>query len=170
MTDLTRIHKIQKMLEPHSFAMDPPDRHIQGEECLGFILSHSTITDLEKIDLLTLKKLSTKRVLITGTGGAGQETLANYLTEIGATVDIQTSVGSDKFLIMINHKASVPEVTVSSITEWMKTHAYRTDVISDFQKPPDHLSFQEPSYSVKIGHFSEFCILIELLKLIYLRL
>ena len=143
--DVTRLHKTHKMLGPDAFAIDPPSRDIEGEECLGFILSRSTINDLEKIDLLTVKKLTAKRVLIMGSGGTGtwQETLSNYLTKIGAKADILSSVESDKFLVMVNHQASVPEGVVGSITEWMKTHAGKGDVIGDVQKSLDRLSAHE---------------------------
>jgi alpha/beta superfamily hydrolase len=126
-SDSVRVHKMNQALKPQFDAMDHPDPNLPDEEGRGFALAYSTITDLEKIDLLKLKKRPAKSILITGAGRtrSEQERLSEYLVTLGSEVDIRTSPESDRFLFVFNHDASVPEGQVDCVTEWMKTHSGR---------------------------------------------
>lgn len=143
--DCTQQHKMYKMLDPNAFAMDPIEPNIDGEECLGFVLNHPTINALEELDLLKLNKTSAKNVFITGTGGASgwQDRLADNLKKLSAKVDTHTCVGSDKFLVMINHLASLPEETINAITDWMMSQNDGTQVKKNNPTSSKNLHFQE---------------------------
>ena len=52
-----RLHKMHKMIEPHSFA-GGPSQYADGDEALGFFLTRETCASLAAIDLLTFPMAS----------------------------------------------------------------------------------------------------------------
>ena len=121
----TKLHKMHRILEPHSFAIDPPGRDIGGEEALGFFLSQETMNELEKRDLLKLDGKPANAALVIGASNVpSEESLLSKLRTLHVTTDYRHLPGH-KFLIMINHAASVPTQVLDEMTSWLEARYSR---------------------------------------------
>jgi len=117
-TEATRAHKLHTMLEPQSFSGGPPAT--DGQEALGFLLTHATIQDLGAVDLLSVRRSPARRTLVIDTANvaAPENRLVNHLKQLGSTVTRQ-HVPGQKFLIISPQYSEVPTGTISALTEWL---------------------------------------------------
>jgi dienelactone hydrolase len=70
-TETTRMHKALAMLEPRAYALRRPEGHdLGGVEALGFFLSHATVAELGRVDLLSMQGRPARRVLVVGSAEA----------------------------------------------------------------------------------------------------
>jgi alpha-beta hydrolase superfamily lysophospholipase len=119
--ETTRLHKMHKMLEPHSFALEPTDWQPGGAEALGFLLTPDTIADLGQIDLLKVGRPA-QRALVVGSGNlagsAGDDPLMAHLGRLGVETDARHLPGQ-KFLISVPHQATLPDAILDVIVDWI---------------------------------------------------
>jgi alpha-beta hydrolase superfamily lysophospholipase len=119
--ETTRLHKMHKMLEPRSFAVEPVGYDPGGEEALGFLLTPSTIAELEKVDLQQLPAKPASKVLVVGAENVQVETpLLDKLKSLGADVSYQHMPGH-RFLITSPIDAVVPEHVLEAMTSWISS-------------------------------------------------
>jgi pimeloyl-ACP methyl ester carboxylesterase len=115
----TRMHRMHRMLEPQSFALEPPGWNAGGQEALGFVLTTPTIAALSRVDLMTLARRPARRALLVGAGPVGtQAQVAARLHALGTEVD-HHGPADERFLISIPHKASVPEPVLEAMVTWL---------------------------------------------------
>ena len=121
-TETIRTHKMHRMLEPESFAAGPKE-HPDGEEALGFFLTHETIADLKAVDLMKLARRPAAQVFVIGAANIpSEEPLIERLRGLEANVSYRHLPGH-KFLISIPHRSAVPQEVIDAIVEWLgKTH------------------------------------------------
>jgi pimeloyl-ACP methyl ester carboxylesterase len=116
--ETTKLHKMHRMLEPESFALEPRGWNAGGEEALGFLLTKDTIEELQSLDLSQVDKAA-RRALVIGAGNvATEDKLVAHLGASGVETDYRHIPGQ-KFLIMIPHKASLPEPVLDVMVNWM---------------------------------------------------
>jgi pimeloyl-ACP methyl ester carboxylesterase len=124
-TETTRLHKALAMLEPSGFALKRPEGgDARGVEALGFLLSHETIADLSKIDLLSVAQAPARRVLIVGSEAAkkrGGDALTGHLRALGAEAEYEVlaeSMNRNLRLVSARDHAQI----AADITRWMTAH------------------------------------------------
>jgi pimeloyl-ACP methyl ester carboxylesterase len=129
---VTRMHKVHRLIEPQSFALDPPGFDPGGQEALGFVLTAETIAALRRLDLSTLARRPARRALLLGAGAAADAKLATALRGLGCAVD-QRSPADERFLITIAHRATLPERELDTMVRWLAdahdTHATAASAI-----------------------------------------
>jgi len=116
--ETTRLHKMHKMLEPRSFAAEPPDWQPGGDEALGFLLTPATVAALAGIDLRELPRPAPRAIVIAAGGSAPQASLAERLSLLGVETTYER-VPADRFLIMVPHEASLPTGAIDAIVGWI---------------------------------------------------
>lgn len=119
-SEVTKLDKMHRMLEPRSFASEPKGWDAGGEQALGFLLTPETIAGLRGLDLLALRARPARRTLIVGGGPTpAEEALAAHLRSLGGEVD-QSHVPGQKFLVQINHLADLPTDAMNAIQAWLE--------------------------------------------------
>lgn len=116
-SEATRLHKMHRMLEPGSFAVEPDDWDAGGHEALGFLLTHATVAELGQLDLSHLPARPASRALLVGNGNPGEALLAARLAHLG--VEVASRPAENNFLVMVPHKASLPERPLELVTDWV---------------------------------------------------
>ena len=117
--ETTKLHKMLRMLEPQSFAAEPPGWNSGGQEALGFLLTPETVADLQPIDLAATKSRLAEHMLLIGVSNDAAETkLVEHLRTFGGSVDHEVMPGH-KFLVQINHSADLPMPVLEAITRWL---------------------------------------------------
>jgi alpha-beta hydrolase superfamily lysophospholipase len=113
-----RQHAMHQLLEPEGFAAEPPGYDPGGRQALGFLLTPSTIADLERLDLLAETRRPAERVLVIGASNEpAEERLLEYLRGRGAAVEYRHFPGH-KFLISIPHQSVVPMPVLDALVGW----------------------------------------------------
>ena len=130
-TEATRLHKMHRMLEPGSFALEPDDWDAGGQEALGFLLTDATVAELRQLDLSRLETRPASRALILGSDSPGEATLAAELGRLG--VEVESRPGENNFLVMVPHKASLPERSIALVAEWIVA----SSAAAEGPPPPD---------------------------------
>ncbi len=126
-TESTRLHRMHRMLEPRSFAGGPPSRD-DGEEALGFLLTHATIADLAALDVRSARTPPAQRALLVSDGGAPAElAILEHLRALDVAVERRVLAGSQQFLLEIPHKSRLPEEAVEAIVGWLSELHRETD-------------------------------------------
>lgn len=117
-TESLRLHKMHKMIEPHSFTGGPSE-YPDGEEALGFFLSAEAKRDLAAIDLLAASQRPSQRALVIGATSASAEApLVERLRALGVETEHRHLPGH-KFLIAIPHNSEVPAPILETIVSWL---------------------------------------------------
>ena len=111
-----KLHKLYLRIVPQ---IDAPETG--GEELLGSFLSDATIADLGRIDLLGLTRLPSPRVLVVEEGTLRDgDRLRERLVSLGASVTWTRQPGQ-KFLLMVPHRATLPEESLEAIVGWLRS-------------------------------------------------
>jgi alpha-beta hydrolase superfamily lysophospholipase len=117
--DTTRLHKMLRLLEPQSFAAEPPGWNGGGQEALGFLLTPETVADLRPIDLLAAQTRLAQNTLVIGAASPSlDQKLLEHLRGLGGAVDYENMPGHN-FLVQINHCADLPTAVLEEITRWL---------------------------------------------------
>jgi alpha-beta hydrolase superfamily lysophospholipase len=115
-TEMAKLHKLYLRIVPQADAPEPG-----GEEMLGSFASASTIADLARIDLLALPRRPSPRVLVVEEGTLREgERLRERLAALGADVS-WTRQPAQKFLLMVPHRATLPEESIEAIVHWLRS-------------------------------------------------
>jgi pimeloyl-ACP methyl ester carboxylesterase len=105
------------MLEPASFSGGPPSS--DGQEALGFLLTHELVAELRGASLLAAKLSPARRTLIIDIANlASAKALATHLTGLGSEVTALHMPGQ-KFLITRPQDSEVPSAVVQAIGGWL---------------------------------------------------
>jgi pimeloyl-ACP methyl ester carboxylesterase len=116
-SDVTRAHKMHKMLEPMSFSGGPAAS--DGQEALGFLLTTETMEELGGVDLLAATRPPAKRTLVIETANVSTESpLVAHLNKLGGAVTRKHMPG-EKFLITTPHLSEVPTAVIEAVTTWL---------------------------------------------------
>ncbi len=136
--EVTRLHRMHKLLEPQSFASEPDNWIGSGEEALGFPLSAETVRELRKIDLLSLEQSPAKQVLVLdaeNAPAASETKLFSHFGTVGGKVDHHNFPGQT-FLDQVPHKAELPTAVLSDIMSWLNgKHPVRKQASSNKSVP-----------------------------------
>jgi alpha-beta hydrolase superfamily lysophospholipase len=147
--ETTKLHKMHKMLEPESFAVEPRGWDAGGEEALGFLLTRETIEQLKPLDLLETRRPA-RRALVIGAGNVpAEERLLNHLKSNGVDTDYRHIPGQ-KFLIMIPHKASVPGPVLDAMVGWL-VDQYPDPAVASAPAPREQAAFAFPEEPIFFG-------------------
>jgi alpha-beta hydrolase superfamily lysophospholipase len=120
--ETTQVHRMQKLLEPESFASAPKGWDAGGEEVLGFLLTPETTNDLRAIDLFAVDRAPATRTLVIDAGKVPSgERLVSHLRAIGSAPD-HCHIPNEKFLTQINHKSDIPSAGITEIVGWLSRH------------------------------------------------
>ena len=115
-SEMTKLHKLYLRIVPQ---IDPPQPG--GEELLGSFASAATIAELGRIDLFALPRRPAPRVLVVEEGTLREgERLREHLAASGADV-AWTRQPAQKFLLMVPHRATLPEESINAIVEWLRS-------------------------------------------------
>jgi alpha-beta hydrolase superfamily lysophospholipase len=114
-SEMAKLHKLYLRMVPQIDAPEPG-----GEELLGSFASATTIADLGRIDLLGLARRPAPRVLVVEEGTLREgERLRERLTALGSDVS-WARLPSQKFLLMVPHRATLPEESIEAIVGWLR--------------------------------------------------
>ncbi len=115
-SEMAKLHKLYLRMVPQIDAPEPG-----GEELLGSFASAATIANLGRIDLLGLPRRPAPRVLVVEEGTLREgERLRERLAELGADVS-WTRQPAQKFLLMVPHRATLPEESIEAIVGWLRS-------------------------------------------------
>ncbi len=127
--ETARLHNMLRLLEPQSFAAEPPGWNGGGQEALGFLLTPETVAELQPVDLLAMRRRPAERVLVVSASSApAEEKLVEQLRGLGAAVDHRRMPGH-KFLVQINHAADLPSPILEAIASWLDEGHLARDAI-----------------------------------------
>lgn len=115
-SEMAKLHKLYLRMVPQIDAPEPG-----GEELLGSFVSATTIAELGRIDLFGLPRPPAPRVLVVEEGTLREgERLRERLVELGADVS-WTRQPAQKFLLMVPHRATLPEESIAAIVGWLRS-------------------------------------------------
>jgi pimeloyl-ACP methyl ester carboxylesterase len=120
-SEITKAHKIQTMLEPASFSGGPVVA--DGKEALGFHLTSRLIEELKGLDLFAIKRSPARRTLVLDTANlSSADAIVKHLSGLGSVVTSRHMPGQ-KFLITRPQDSEVPQATIDAIVTWLKEDA-----------------------------------------------
>jgi dienelactone hydrolase len=115
-SEMAKLHKLYLRMVPQIDAPEPG-----GEELLGSFASAATIADLGRIDLFGLPRRPSPRVLVVEEGTLREaDRLRECLAALGADVS-WTRQPAQKFLLMVPHRATLPEESIEAIVGWLRS-------------------------------------------------
>jgi pimeloyl-ACP methyl ester carboxylesterase len=117
----TGLHRMHRLLEPQSFALEPKEWYAGGEEALGFLLTPQTIDELAHVDLGAVAKPARHALVIGSKNVPSEEKLLAQLAGQGVETEYRHLPGH-QFLITTPHHAQVPDEVLNTMVGWLSNH------------------------------------------------